>query len=343
MNVRRAVLALVPALLAAASAARDARAAVERPSIRMRVVSCPPALVSEIRLTLAVELGDERLASPPDDEQPAAADNARADGVAGYTLNVRCDEQRVRVLARDAKTALTLERTLTDLPDETAARLIAMVAVEMLTTFDPALRRRVEAPAKLSNPRSAAEPPALSPPAAATSPPARRLSLTAGWMYRTFLTTGGVQAWGGTLEGRRAWQDGRWSAGVGVELARDEQSTSIGQTSALLASVGANAGMRLPLAGDRFALGLDLGARGGIVRLSGNADVPNVDATTVVRPWAGPAATVRVQGGASWFYAEIAAEAGWAAISARGLVNAGAALAASGPWLALSLALGSRG
>jgi hypothetical protein len=331
------VPALLLALLASGRVARDARAAVERPSIRMNVESCPPAWDTEIRLTLAVELGDERLASAPTGEPPATPDSARA-GAAGYTLNVRCDEQRARVVARDSKTAVTLERTLTDLPDATAPRLLALVAVELLTTFDPALRRRLEAPAKLTRPSPAAEPPA--PPA---PPPARRLSLTAGWVYRTFLTTGGVQAWGGTLDGRRASQDGRWSAGVGVEIARDARSTSIGQTSALLASLRASAGMRVPLAGDRFALSLDLGARGGIVRLSGNADIPNVDASTVVRPWAGPAATLRAQTGTSWFYAEISAEAGWAAVSASGRVNAEAALAASGPWLALSLGLGGRG
>jgi hypothetical protein len=310
---------------------------VARPSIRMSVEGCPPAWDPEIRLTVAVELGDERLATAPSDEQPATPDGARTGRAGGYTLNVRCEEQRVRVVARDSQTAVTLERTLTDLPDATAPRLIALVAVEQLTTFDPALRRRVEAPTTLSKPRPAAEPPAPAP------PPARRLSLTAGWVYRTFLTTGGVQAWGGTLDGRRASQDGRWAAAVGVEIARDDQSTSLGQTSALLASAHASAGGHVPLARDRFLLSLDLGARAGIVRLAGSTDVANVDASTVFRPWAGPAARLRARAGASWFYAEIGVEAGWAAVSARGLVNAGAALAASGPWLALSLGLGSRG
>lgn len=327
MSARRAVLALLAALLASGRLARDARAAVERPSIRMSVERCPPAWESEIRLTVAVELGDERLASAATDEKPAA----------GYTLNVRCDEQRARVVARDAKTAVTVERTLTELPDATAPRLIALVGVELLTTFDPTLRRRREEPPRPSKPAPAPEPPA--PPA---PPPARRLSLTAGWVYRTFLTTGGVQAWGGTLDGRRASQDGRWSTGVGVEVARDEQSTSLGQTSALLVSARASAGMSV-VAGNRFALALDLDARGGLVRLAGNTDVANVDTSTVVRPWAGPAVTLRAQAGASWFYAQIAAEAGWAAVSASGLANAGATVAASGPWLALSLGLGSRG
>ena len=80
----------------------------------MSVESCPPAWDPEIRLTLAVELGDERLASAPTVERPAVPDTAHPDGVAGYTLSVRCDERRVRVVARDSKTAVTLERTLTD-------------------------------------------------------------------------------------------------------------------------------------------------------------------------------------------------------------------------------------
>lgn len=339
MSARRAVLAFLPALLAAGRVAREAHATVECPPIRMSVEGCPAAWDSEIRLTLAVELGDERLATAPTDEQPAAPDGARA-GVAGYTLNVRCDEQRARVVARDSKTAVTLERTLTDLPDATAPRLIALVGVELLTTFDPALRRRLDAPAKPNRPSPA---PTTPPPAPAQpAPDNRRLSLTAGWVYRAFLTTGGVQAWGGTLDGRRALRDGRWSAGLGVELAHDERATSIGETSALLASARASAGLCVPLIPDRVALYLDVGARGGIVRMSGKASVPHVDAFTVVDPWAGPAATLRAQVGLSWFLAEIAAETGWAAVSKSGLVNGGAFLAASGPWLAISLGIGSR-
>ena len=171
----------------------------------------------------------------------------------------------------------------------------------------------------------------------------RRLSLTAGWVYRTFLTPGGVQAWGGMLDGRRASQGGRWSVGLGLEVVGDERSTSIGQTSALLGSARVSAGGRVPLAGDRLALSFDVGGRVGFVRLSGHADERNEGPTTVVRPWAGPVATLKAQFGVSWFCAEIAAEAGWAAISASGLVNGAAALAVSGPWLAISLGLGSRG
>lgn len=339
MSARRAVLALLPALLAWGRPAREARAAVESPPISMSVDSCPPAWDGEIRLTVAVELGDERLAGAPADTRPAVPDSPRAGGEAGYTLSVRCDEHRVQVVARDSKTALTLERTLTDVPDATAPRLIALVAVELLTTFNPALRRRLDAPAKPSKPRPApAAPPVVSPP----PPDDRRLSLTAGWVYRTFLTPGGVHAWGGMLDGRRASQGGRWSVGLGVEVVGDERSTSIGQTSALLGSARVSAGGRVPLAGDRLVLSFDLGGRVGFVRLSGDADERNEGATTVVHPWAGPVWTLRAQVGVSWFCAEIAAEAGWAAVSASGLVNGAPALAASGPWLAITLGLGSR-
>jgi hypothetical protein len=293
---------------------------------------CRPEWESEIRLTLAVELGDESLA----DEQ-APVPNASREG--GYTLNVLCDDSRVRVVARDSKTAVTLERTLTDMPDATAPRLIALVAVELLTTFDPALRRRVDAPAP-AKPSKTAPPP--SPVVAAAAPEDHRLSVTAGWVYRTFLTPGGVSAWGGTLDGRRVFEGGHWSLGLGVEAAYDERSTSVGQTSALLGSARASAGGRVALPGDMLALSFDVGGRFGVVRLSGDAADPNVVASTVVRPWAGPVATLRAQVGVSWFCAEIAAEGGWAAVSAKGTVNAASALAASGPWLAISVGIGSR-
>ena len=113
----------------------------------------------------------------------------------------------------------------------------------------------------------------------------------------------------------------------------DERSTSIGQTSALLGSARLGAGGRVPLAGDRLALSFDVGGRVGFgasvgARLFLEHHAP---AATVLHPWAGPVATLRAQVGVSWFCAEIAAEAGWAAVSANGLVNGGAALAASGP------------
>jgi hypothetical protein len=340
VSAPRAVLALLLALLASGGAARDARAAVEPPPISLSVGSCPPAWDPEIRLTVAVELGDERLADAPAEARPAAPGSPRAAGEAGYTLAVRCAEHRVQIVARDSKTALTLERTLTDVPDATAPRLIALVAVELLTTFNPALRRRLEAsPARPSKPSPPPPPPPVAPP---PPPEERRLSLTAGWVYRTFLASGGVQAWGGMLDGRRASQGGSWSAALGLELVADERSTDIGQTSALLGSARASAGGRVPLAGDRLVLSFDVGGRVGFVRLSGHADPRNIGPTTFVNPWAGPVATLRAQFGVSWFCAEIAAEAGWAAVSANGLVNGGAALAASGPWLAISLGLGSR-
>jgi hypothetical protein len=212
------------------------------------------------------------------------------------------------------------------------------VAADLLTTFDPALRRRLEAAVKTKQP---------APPAAAAQPPpppsdGHRLFLTAGAVYRTFLSSAGIDAWGGALDARRASRDGHWLGGVGVEIAVSERSTSIGQTSAVLGSARASAGGRVALAHDRLALSVDVGGRVGLARLSGHAADPNVVASTVVSPWAGPVATVRAQVGVSWFCAEIAAEGGWAAVSASGLVNTAAAVAASGPWLAISLGVGSR-
>jgi hypothetical protein len=51
---------------------------------------------------------------------------------------------------------------------------------------------------------------------------------------------------------------------------------------------------------------------------------------------------LRAELGLSWFCAEIAAEGGWAAVAASGNVDGGPVLAASGPWLALSLGVGQR-
>ena len=334
---RRAVLVMLPALLAWGGVAREARAADEPAPIRVDLETCPPEWDPEIRLALAVELGDERLAKAPRAEPAAVPGNpSGAAGAGGHRLSVRCAEHRVWVVAHDAKTAATLERTLTgDLPAATAPRTIALVAADLLTTFDPALRRRLEPPPKPS-------PPVSTVPAPQPMPEDRRLFLTAGGVYRAFLSNGGVDAWGGALDAWRASRDGRWSIGLGAELSEGDHATSIGQTSALLVSARASAGVRVGLARDRLALSFELGARGGAARLSGRAANQSVIASTMVRPWGGPAATVRADLGLSWFCAEIAAEGGWAAVSASGLVNNAPALAASGPWLAISLGVGGR-
>jgi hypothetical protein len=355
MSARRVVLAMLSALLAWGGAARKLRADGGPPLIYLDLETCPPNWAPEIRLALAVELGDERLATAPTDEQMALS--------AGHRLRVRCAEHRVWVVAHDARTAATLERTLTgDLPQATAPRTIALVAADLLTTFDPALRRRLEAPVKpsaassapsapsaASSPPTAASSAASSPPSVASastaSPPtveSHRLFLTAGAVYRTFFSSGGIDAWGGTLDARRASRDGRWSTGVDVEIAGADRSTTIGQTSVLLASARASAGTRVSLARDRFAFAFDLGARGGLARMSGRANDASVAASTAVHPWAGPVASLRAEVALFWFCAGIAAEGGWAAVSASGIVNGGPALAASGPWLALSLSVGAR-
>jgi hypothetical protein len=161
-------------------------------------------------------------------------------------------------------------------------------------------------------------------------------------VYRAFLSKAGIHAWGAELDARRASRSQHWAADVGVEIASDGHATAIGQTSALLASARASAGARIGLAADRLALSFDLGGRVGAARLSGHAGDPNVLASTVVRPWAGPVATVTAQVNRSLFCVQFVAEAGWAAVAASGLVNDGPTLAASGPWLAISLSGGVR-
>jgi hypothetical protein len=325
----RVVLVMLAALVASGRAAREARAAEPAP-IQIDLETCPPNWDPEIRLALAVELNDERLA------------DARAERSRGHRVSIRCAEHRVWVVAHDAKTAATVERTLTgDLPEATAPRTIALVAADLLTSFDPALRHRLEAPAK---PNQAPSPPSTSVATTAPSLPteSHRLLFTAGPVYRTFVSSAGIDAWGGALDARHSSRDGRWSAGADVEIAGGERSTTLGQTSALLVSARASAGVRVALTRDRLALGFDVGARAGAARMSGRAGNANVLASTAAHPWAGPLSAARIELGLSWFCAQLAAEAGWAAVSTSGIANGGTALAASGPWLAILLSVGVR-
>ncbi len=137
--------------------ARDAYAAGTAP-IRVDVEGCPPSWDPEIRLAMAVELGDERLSAGIEDEHLAAPGSTRTNA-GGHELSVHCDGNRVQVVARDSRSAATLERTLTDsLPAATGPRVVALVAVELLTTFNPAVRRRGEALAESTPPMPPAAP-----------------------------------------------------------------------------------------------------------------------------------------------------------------------------------------
>src|SRR5262252_6555616 len=179
---RRAVIVVLTALVVWGRSAREARADDAPTPIRIDLETCPSEWDSEIRLALAVELGDERIANAPPAEEPAAPGGEPAAPPAGHRLSVRCAEHRVWVVAHDAKTTATLERTLTgDLPAATAPRTIALVAADLLTTFDPALRRRLEPSARPSPPAPA---PPVSAPQQQPPPDAPRLSLTAGGVYR---------------------------------------------------------------------------------------------------------------------------------------------------------------
>ena len=85
---RRALLAMLPALLAWGRAGRDARADVESAPIHIDVETCPAQWDAEIRLAIAVELGDERLAGAARAvEGPAVAGSAAATAPARHRLS----------------------------------------------------------------------------------------------------------------------------------------------------------------------------------------------------------------------------------------------------------------
>jgi len=326
---------VLAALLGPAIEGGEARAdgVPERASAppRVETTGCPPSWERELRQAIAVEIG-----ATSGDEDGGPTPGAPRAEASPSTLSFRCGGDRVFVAAGGPASGAHLDRTLSldDLPSATAPRVVALAAVELLAALDPALRRQLRAQAAASavRPRQPA-------PAAAED---RRLSLSASGVYRAFVAPAGLHAWGGALDGRRASAGGGWSLGFGLEVASGERSASLGQTSALLASARATAGARGRPGAGPLALSFEVGARGGVARLAGRSGDSDVLASTVVRPWAGPVAVVAAQLGVGWFCTELATEAGWAAVSATGLVNDGSALAASGPWIALSLGVGIR-
>lgn len=325
--------------IAAAESVDDARADHASAAPRLEVTGCPSSWNNDVQRSIAVEIGvldgDAGIGTTSGVMPERASQNA---------LSIRCGAGDVVVEARGPATGERLERTLSrdDLPAATGPRIVALAAVELLAALDPALRRRLAAQAGEPPLGTARPAPSIVSGGARARAADRRFSLVASGVYRAFEGPAGLRAWGGALDGRRASAGGAWSIRLGVEVAGGERSASLGRTSALLASARASVGARGRPVGDGLALSFELGARGGVVRLAGRSGDSEVVSSTAVRPWAGPVAILAAQLGVAWFCTELAVEGGWAAVSATGLVDDGPALAASGPWIGLSLGLGLR-
>ena len=168
--------AVAAALFVTAAPAR-AQAPGAAPIVALEMDGCPAIPPAAVRRALEVEAGvrlQERSAST------APAHDATATG----TLVVRCDADRA-FLAVEGTAGGRLERqlALSELAGDTAPRLLALAALELLAAQDPALRQKL-ADAEVTV-------------AAPHVPTASRTTVRAGAVYRMFSAPSGVGAWGG--------------------------------------------------------------------------------------------------------------------------------------------------
>jgi hypothetical protein len=329
----RAARWIAPAILLAARAASGGAAA---PGAEGRFVldtsGCPGVSEPEIRRIVAIEIGDmliDPLTQPlsPLSRGEGSSISPGAERPAADRLIIRCDGDVAAVEAMGAGGAVRVVRSITlrDFPGDAAPRVLALAGLEALAAQSPAVRERIEARRAPPAPSEPARP-APAPPAA---PSANRVGLAFVW--RTFAADDGLSAWGGRVDWARDL-GARWDVTVDLEAGSAGRTTALGETSALLVSVGAFAGLRA--GGPALLATFGVGGRVGGARLAGDPmGSAGVQGATVVRPWLGPALAARLRARLGPIGAALFAEAGFAARGAEGLAGGETVIALDGPWV----------
>ena len=304
--VRAAVAAAVFSALGAARAATG--------GVVLDVARCPEVSEPAIRRIVGIEIGD------------LLADPAAAAPVEPDRLTVRCQSGDARLEALGFGQPAPIERALrlTDFPGDAAPRAIALAGIEMLASMSPAVRERLR-----SRPPPGT---AVSTSIAGGPTPGRsKLRIAVSAVRREFLSDAGLGAWGGRLDVDRDF-GARWLLTGDLEAAFGRAAASLGDTSGLLISLGGFWGLHG--GGRRVAGSLSLGGRVGLARLVGTpAGGSSALGASALRPWWGPALSLRgaLGGGPVALLASV--EAGITVRGADGLAGATTVLAVSGAWL----------
>jgi hypothetical protein len=295
------------------------------PGVVLNVGGCGDRVAADARRIVGIELGS--LLLPPAGAAGPPAAMAR--------LSITCEGGSAQLSAASGNGPRAVRRwmALADLPDDLAARALALAGIEMLAALSPAVRARVQARAPDPPPAIASGPPG---PPGVEDGPAGRVSILGAW--RTFSSAGRLTGWGGSVEVERRVR-GPWGLAASVEVVAGSASSALGDARGQLGSLAAcwEAAAR----GARWSSGVGLGARVGLAHFAGTAPPGSgVVASTVVRPWVGPALSARASLGGRSLRLAAAAEVGFAVRGARGLSGGDVLLAASGAWLAAALGVG---
>jgi hypothetical protein len=303
-------LSLVALALPARASERPVTVAVER---------CPEVSEAALRALMRAEIGGLLL----DGEDPGAE-----------RVLVSCEGELASLAAGDPDGGPALVRSvsLAGFPADARPRLLALVAVELVASRRPELRQRLE---------RRETPPATvrkELPVAATPPPPPALRLLAGAGARVFVTPRGLPALTAGLRLERGL--GRLELAADAEVGWGRRTLELGELEGRLASAGA--ALRLGDAlGPSSTIAAGLGGRFGVVRLAGAPARPEeAGGRAVVRPWAGPFATVALGWGRGHACAAVSLEGGYTVVGARGLAGDSLAAAVTGPWLGATFSAG---
>jgi hypothetical protein len=279
--------------------------------VGLSVESCPSVPVAAVRHILGVEIGDLLLP----EGSPSAS----------LRLTIRCAGNVAWVEAAGEGDAHAVDRTLSldAFPGDASPRALVLAGLELLAARSPAVRARMEA-----NPKPPAELPAVD------REPRRTLYAGVAGTGRRFFAGPGLSTWGG--QARLGWILRPWHISADIEASGASRDVRLGETSALMLSGSAAFGL---IGGpDSRAFSLMLGARMGMARLAGSAaDPTNVVASTVLRPWGGPMASLGFLGIFKPLAVVVAMEAGRSLFTAEAQAESATVLTIGGTWVALSL------
>lgn len=340
----RTALLVALGLRASLLIARGAAAAVGEGPTRVEIdaIECPSVSAAELRRIVDIELGEPPLSST------APARSSAASGAAGDPALVRvsCGDAGAVVRVRTAGKVAERPLLLQAFPGDAAPRALALAGIELLATLNATVRERIEATRTTARPPSglaAATTATTATPAASRAAPSRTpgpsslsappsISFGAAAVRREFMRPAGLGGWGGRLDlVRDAGQRLRLLGDL--ELVRTSHPSDLGDAQAFLISAAVFAGARaVPAA--HVVWSIALGARAGLARLSGTA-APDLGAiaSSVWRPWWGPAVSARATLGGTRVAGMASLELGLTARSAEALAGTTTVLALGGPWL----------
>jgi hypothetical protein len=298
----------------------------EAGAVILDVRGCDPRVAADTRRIVGIELGVLLLPPTAPPERRAAADR----------LGVACEAGAAELVATGGPARVMVRRRLplVELPDDVAARALALAGIEMLAALSPVVRARVAARA-LEPPAATAIVTPSSERSIAPAPPVR-LSILGG--VRTFSSGASLVAWVASVDLERPLF-GVWGLAGNVEVAAGGASSALGDAHEQLASLGGcwEAGVR----GAHWAGAVGLGGRVGLARFAGTPPPGSgVVGSAVVRPWAGPAVSVRARLGGKSIALAFLGEVGFALRGAQGLSGGDVLVAASGGWLSAAMGVG---